>query len=325
VHPIRLNHATGQPVFQQIVEQVTYMIETGQLADGDQLPSSRMLADNLHVNRNTVARAYGELGRRGLVTSQGRRGMVVRDSGRARERMAARETAHAVLAGAVARCLELGLPPEEIASLAYQQGLHAKRTEVQLAFVECNRERADALAADLAEAIETPIRPLVLDEIVPGDVQGSDLVVTTFYHLAEVRRAVRELVPDGPPEVLGIVIGPHVRTLARLTRIPRGERIGIYYTTEEQAEGIRRSLADTGFDEVDVITGPDDPAIAGCAVVIVPSEAPELGERIRGVAPLIEYGNVLDAGSIRAVSDLVDEVRERKGRLTANGSGPRAA
>jgi GntR family transcriptional regulator len=323
VHPIRLNHATGVPVFQQIVEQITYMIETGQLDDGDQLPSSRMLADNLHVNRNTVARAYGELGKRGLVTSQGRRGMVVCDSGRARERMAARESAHTVLASAVARCLELGLPPEEIASLAYQQSLHAKRTEVQLAFVECNRERADALAADLADAIETTIRPLVLDEIDPSDVQGSDLVVTTFYHLAEVRKAVRELVPDAPPEVLGIVIGPHVRTLARLSQIPRGERIGIYYTTEEQAEGIRRSLADTGFDKVDVITGPADPAIAGCAVVIVPSEAPELGEQIRGAAPLVEYGNVLDAGSIRMVSDLVDEVRERKGQLVGNGSGPR--
>ena len=324
MHPIRLNHATGVPVFQQIVEQIAYMIETGQLDDGDQLPSSRMLADNLHVNRNTVARAYGELGKRGLVSSQGRRGMVVRDSGRARERMAARESAHSVLADAVARCLELGLPPEEIASLAYQQSLHAKRTEVRLAFVECNRERADALAADLAEAIGAPIRPLVLSEIEPGDVQV-DLVVTTFYHLAEVRQSVRELAPDAAPEVLGTVIGPHVTTLVRLSQIPRGERIGIYYTTEEQAHGIRQSLADTGFDKVDVISGPDDPAIAGCAVVIVPSETPELGERIRGVAPIVEFGNVLDAGSVRMVSDLVDEVRERKGQLVANGSGPRAA
>ena len=203
--------------------------------------------------------------------------------------------------------------------------MHATRTEVRLAFVECNRERADALAAELAEAIDAPIRPLVLDEIEPPDVQGADLVVTTFYHLAEVRSIVRELAPDPSPEVLGTVIGPHVTTLVKLSQIPRGERIGIYYTTEEQAQGIRQSLADTGFDRVDVISGPDDPAIAGCAVVIVPSEAPELGERIRGVAPLVEYGNVLDAGSIRMVSDLVDEVRERKGQLVGNGSGPRAA
>ena len=47
VSMIRINESSGVPVFQQIVEQVTYMIETGQLDDGDQLPSSRMLADNL--------------------------------------------------------------------------------------------------------------------------------------------------------------------------------------------------------------------------------------------------------------------------------------
>jgi hypothetical protein len=137
-----------------------------------------------------------------------------------------------------------------------------------------------------------------------------------------VRGVVRELAPDAPPEVLGTVIGPHVRTLVRLSQIPRGERIGIFYTTEEQALGIRRSLADTGFDKVDVISGRDDPAIARCAVVIVPSESPELGEQIRGAAPLVEFGNVLDAGSVRMVSDLVDEVRERKGRPARNGSAP---
>ena len=56
----------------------------------------------------------------------------------------------------------------------------------------------------------------------------------------------------------------------------------------------------------------------------MPSESPELGEQIRGVAPLVEFGNVLDAGSVRMVSDLVDEVRERKGRLVGNGAAPRS-
>jgi GntR family transcriptional regulator len=223
---------------------------------------------------------------------------------------------------AVARCLELGLPPEEIASLAYQQSLHAKRTEVQLAFVECNRERAEALGAELADAIGAPIRPLVLAEIEAGDVRTPDLVVTTFYHLAEVRRLVRELVAENPPEVLGIVIDSHVTTLVRLNQIPSGRRIGIFYTTDEQAEAIRRSLADTGIDNVDLISGRDDPAIAYCAVVIVPSEHPEFAEEIRGKVPLLEFGNVLDAGSLRMVADLVDEIRERKGDLVNGVTAP---
>ncbi|HET7571259.1 MAG TPA: GntR family transcriptional regulator [Gaiellaceae bacterium] len=315
MQPIRLNYGTGVPVFRQIVEQIAYMIELGQLNDGDRLPSSRMLAANLHVNRNTVARAYSELGKRGLVGRQGRLGMVVRGASQARDRLTSRDSARAVLISAVSRCLELGLAPDEIASLAYQQSLHAKRSEVQLAFVECNVERAEAFAAELGDALDLPVAPFVLGGFEPGEVAGRDLVVTTFFHLAEVRRLVRDAQPADEPEVLGIVVAPHLKTLVRLSQIPKGHRIGIFYTTDDQAEAIRQSLADTGVDKVDVITGRDDPAIAGCDLVIVPSESPDLADQIRGKTQLLEWGNVLDASSVRMVREVVDEVRERKGSL----------
>lgn len=310
---IRLNKVTGVPVFRQIVEQIVYMIEMGQLNDGDRLPSSRMLADNLHVNRNTVVRAYAELRSRGLVSRHGRHGMVVREAGQARERLAARESAHAVLASAVARCLELGLSADEIASLAYQHGLHAERSEVRLAFVECNVERAETFSQDLGTALELHVAPLVLGEIDAADLETPDLVITTFFHLAEVRRLVRDLAGDEPPELLGIVVAPHLKTLVRLSQIPAGHRIGIYYTTEHQAEAVRLSLADAGVRHVDLISGGDDPALDGCDLVIVPSENPELGRELEGKVPLLEFGNVLDAGSIQMVSEVVDEMRERKG------------
>lgn len=314
---IRLTSGTGVPVFRQIAEQIVYMIEMGQLDDGDRLPSSRMLADNLHVNRNTVVRAYAELRARGLVARHGRHGMAVTGAGSARERLQARESAHTVLASAVARCLELGLSAEEIASLAYQHSLHAERTEVRLSFIECNRERAATFATDLGEALEIAIDPLVLGEISPADVNGRDLVITTFFHLAEVRRLLRELVPGEPPEVLAIVVAPHLKTLVRLSQIPPGHRIGIYYTTEHQAEAVRLSLADAGVTRVDVITGRDDPAVGECDLVVVPSENPEMAAELEGRVPVLEFGNVLDAGSIQMVSDVVDDVRERKGGVPA--------
>jgi GntR family transcriptional regulator len=315
MHAIRVNKVTGVPVFRQIEEQVVYMIEMGQLNDGDRLPSSRMLADNLHVNRNTVVRAYAELRKRGLVSRHGRHGMVVREAGQARKRMAARENAHSVLAAAVARCLELGLSAEEIASLAYQHSLHAERSEVRLGFVECNLERAEAFATDLGSALDLSITPFVLGESDPDDLRASDLVITTFFHLAEVRRLVRDLGAEDPPEVLGIVVAPHLKTLVRLSQIPAGHRIGIYYTTDHQAEAIRLSLDDAGVHEIDVISGRDDPALDGCDLVIVPSENPELAEELVGTVPLLEFGNVLDPASIQMVSDVVDEVRERKGSV----------
>jgi hypothetical protein len=241
--------------------------------------------------------------------------MVVRGASGARDRLSSRDTAREVMTKAVERCLELGLAPDEIASLAYQQSLHAKHSEVQLAFVECNVERAEALATELSEALEVPVTPLVLGDFEPEEVVGRDLVVTTFFHLAEVRRIVRAATSSESPEVLGIVVGPHLKTLVRLSQIPGGHRIGIYYTTEDQAEAIRQSLADTGVESVDVITGPDDPAILGCDLVIVPSESPDLADEIRGKTELFEWGNVLDASSVRMVGEVMDEVRERKGSL----------
>src|SRR5689334_15222328 len=107
VQRIHLNRASGVPVFRQVIDQIVFMIEAGELQDGDRLPSSRLLATNLDVNRNTTARAYAELNRLGYLSSQGRAGMVVRRSEQAREDLAKHEAAVAALSGAVRECIEM--------------------------------------------------------------------------------------------------------------------------------------------------------------------------------------------------------------------------
>lgn len=64
---IELNFKSGKPAYLQIVEQVKYAAASGSLSPGDQLPSIRELAERLRVNRNTVAKAYGELEHEGVV------------------------------------------------------------------------------------------------------------------------------------------------------------------------------------------------------------------------------------------------------------------
>ena len=152
---IRVSHTSGVPIYKQIVEQIEFMIEAGQLSDGDRLPSSRMLAKNLSINRNTVARAYRDLREQGYVESQRRRGMVVIGATKARDRAQARVRARSVLATATRECVGLGLAAEEISSLAYHFGLHAEQLEVRICFVECNRDRADYFA----EGALQPSRP----------------------------------------------------------------------------------------------------------------------------------------------------------------------
>jgi len=50
------------------VEQVKYLVAGGRLKPGNDLPPIRVLAEQLRVNPNTVARAYLELEREGMVT-----------------------------------------------------------------------------------------------------------------------------------------------------------------------------------------------------------------------------------------------------------------
>ena len=65
------------PIYEQIIGQVVGVIASGGLKPGDMLPSVREMAGKLLVNPNTVARAYGELERAGLVESRRGTGMLV--------------------------------------------------------------------------------------------------------------------------------------------------------------------------------------------------------------------------------------------------------
>src|SRR5215475_5735592 len=64
---LRLNPASGVPIYVQLVEQVKHAIETGAVRTGEQLPSVRQMAEDLLINPNTVVRAYRELEHEGII------------------------------------------------------------------------------------------------------------------------------------------------------------------------------------------------------------------------------------------------------------------
>ena len=69
----QLNFKSGKPVYLQVVDQVKAAVASGAARAGDPLPSIRPLAEELRVNRNTIAKAYAELESQGVIeTSPGR-------------------------------------------------------------------------------------------------------------------------------------------------------------------------------------------------------------------------------------------------------------
>ncbi len=73
----RISTGSTTPIYRQLIDQIRLVILRGRLARGDQLPSVRSLAVRLVINPNTVARAYGELARDGVIESQQGRGYFV--------------------------------------------------------------------------------------------------------------------------------------------------------------------------------------------------------------------------------------------------------
>jgi GntR family transcriptional regulator len=74
----QLNFKAGKPVYLQLVDQVKSAAASGAIADGEPLPSIRPLAEELRVNRNTVAKAYTELESQGVIETVAGKGCFVR-------------------------------------------------------------------------------------------------------------------------------------------------------------------------------------------------------------------------------------------------------
>ena len=66
---IIIRNQSGKPIYEQITEQIKALIISGELGEGDALPSMRLLAKELRISVITTKRAYEELEREGYVSS----------------------------------------------------------------------------------------------------------------------------------------------------------------------------------------------------------------------------------------------------------------
>jgi len=109
---------TGVPIYLQLIEQVKRSVALGVLAPGQRLPTVKQLAYDLTINPNTVAHAYRELERDGIIETNVGRGSFVRAAGAtARATTALAEVSASALDAAVREAKSLGLPRRQISDL----------------------------------------------------------------------------------------------------------------------------------------------------------------------------------------------------------------
>jgi GntR family transcriptional regulator len=76
---LKIKYNSPVPIYEQLIAEIERMLSISELKPGDELPSIRSLASQLEISNNTVARAYMELERKGMVTSNGRKGTFINE------------------------------------------------------------------------------------------------------------------------------------------------------------------------------------------------------------------------------------------------------
>jgi GntR family transcriptional regulator len=112
-----LHADSAVPIFRQIVDGLRAGIARGAIAKGDLLPSVRTVAEELGVNPNTVQKAFSELEREGLVTSERGRGMVVLGGTRQSAKAVGEDAVLSRLADAVRHARAVGLTDDRFEAL----------------------------------------------------------------------------------------------------------------------------------------------------------------------------------------------------------------
>jgi GntR family transcriptional regulator len=105
------------PIYEQVVTQVIFAVASGGLEPGTLIPSVRELAQRLLVHPNTVARAFQELERQGVVAALRGRGMEVTPQAPALCRARRKEIIRGRIGAALREAAASALAPDEIRRL----------------------------------------------------------------------------------------------------------------------------------------------------------------------------------------------------------------
>jgi GntR family transcriptional regulator len=130
----RIDFQSGVPVYLQIVQQVKAAAATGLIRPGDPLPSVRALAEDLRINRNTVARAYAELESESVIETRQGSGCFLKDGGASPLRKSVRSGRLAeALDAVIIQAHHLQIPDPELQSLLIErlEAFHLRQKDHQ--------------------------------------------------------------------------------------------------------------------------------------------------------------------------------------------------
>jgi GntR family transcriptional regulator len=307
--PFELQRKGGLPIYLQVKRKVESFISSGHWKKGQRLPTERSLAQKLGVSRNTVSLAYRQLEAEGLITSRQGRGTFVSEADDILRLENKRERLARIIDVAIEDALSLGSDLDEILTMAEKRVQERRRLmmEIKIGFIECNREQLDYFAKELELGTGVHVIPVLIENFKAVNqearrrIQEADLIVTTFFHLDDVRR----LFPNHSADILGIALDPVMESIVKIARLPQGTNVLLCCISEAFAERVLKSMELAGISELDVeVTISKDPlelkkALAGKrALIVSPGRYKEVASMVKRGTQIIEFIYQPDAASV---------------------------
>ncbi len=112
---------SGRPIYLQIVDQVKAAAASGALRSGEMLPSIRPLAEELRVNRNTIAKAYSELESQGVIETLPGRGCFLKENHSGLRKDVRRKLLIEEVDQAIVQAHHLQVPRDEFLALIHER------------------------------------------------------------------------------------------------------------------------------------------------------------------------------------------------------------
>lgn len=247
---LRVNTRSHVPVHVQLQEQLKHLILTGDLVVGSRLPSIRMLAGYLRINRNTVARVVAELEREGFLETRRGSGTYVLEPPVDAEGMERQRFLERVMRQAA----EEGVSVEELGYALLARAGAPVPAKTPVLFVECNAPELEQYAAELEKQLPVTVEEVLLEDL-PERLAREDgaplpwrLAVTTFYHVHEVE----ELVGRHEVETVALLAEATLDGITRLAELPAGTRVGVLGNSRTCSDNLLSSLVGAGMDHLDL-------------------------------------------------------------------------
>jgi len=200
------------PLYLQLKDQINYYISTGSLGAQEQLPPVKILAKTLNINFQTVRKAYQELENDGLLkikhgegtfisltNSSARQAKILNRNGNAAQPDMQTEFADSAKK-LVEQFLQQGLDFTEAKTIVEKSFAEIEQSRVAplIIFAECNQFQIKQISEILEGELKLAVKPMLLEDLekeipVLMDDGRKINIVTTGFHINEVRQAVGEL------------------------------------------------------------------------------------------------------------------------------------